>query len=262
MSNIYTYRVEPCIIHIFIESSHSHIYIYELWLSLHRRVMYISSRVTSHIYILGRIRFDIYIYRVESCLIYICELRVSPHRRVTYISSRVMCHIYIYRVESRLIYTYEIRLSPHRCVMYISSRVTSHIYTYRVESRLIYIYELRLSPHRRVKYISSRVASHIYTYRVESCLRCIYRVESCLIHIYRVESYPIYIYELRLSPHRRMMYKPRRVMCHIYIHRKSSLYLPCRFSQLSIEIPGATWWNTISTRWGWNFIGDPHDFQY
>jgi len=30
-----------------------------------------------------------------------------------------------------------------------------------------------------------------------------------------------------------------------YVHGKSSLYLPCRFSQLSIEIPGATRWNTI-----------------
>ena len=47
-----------------------------------------------------------------------------------------------------------------------------------------------------------------------------------------------------------------------YIHRKSCLYLPCRFSQLSIEIPGATLWNTISTRWGWNFIGSPHGIQY
>jgi len=27
---------------------------------------------------------------------------------------------------------------------------------------------------------------------------------------------------------------------YVHIHRKSSLYLPCRFSQLSIEIPGAT----------------------
>jgi len=48
----------------------------------------------------------------------------------------------------------------------------------------------------------------------------------------------------------------------VHIHRKSSPYLPCRFSQLSIEIPGATRWNTISTRWGWNFIGSPQGFQY
>jgi len=33
-------------------------------------------------------------------------------------------------------------------------------------------------------------------------------------------------------------------VCHI--HKKSSLYLPCRFSQHSIEIPGATWWNRVS----------------
>jgi len=48
----------------------------------------------------------------------------------------------------------------------------------------------------------------------------------------------------------------------LYIHRKGSLYLLCRFSQLSIEIPGATRLNTISTRWQWNFIGGPHGFQY
>jgi len=35
------------------------------------------------------------------------------------------------------------------------------------------------------------------------------------------------------------------VCMHTHVHRKSSLYLPCRFSQLSIEIRGATRWNTI-----------------
>ena len=32
----------------------------------------------------------------------------------------------------------------------------------------------------------------------------------------------------------------RDIHTRLHIHRKSSLYLPCRFSQLSIEIPGAT----------------------
>jgi len=39
-------------------------------------------------------------------------------------------------------------------------------------------------------------------------------------------------------------------MSDTHIHRKSSLYLRCRVSQLSIEIPGATRWNTISPHRG------------
>ena len=72
------------------------------------------------------------------------------------------------------------------------------------------------------------------------------------IYIYRYIYTHIYIY----------IYVCIFMYIYTYIHRKSNVYLPCRFSQLSIEIRGATRWNTISTRWGWNFIGGPHDFQY
>jgi len=76
-----------------------------------------------------------------------------------------------------------------------------------------------------------------------SCHKYMYACILCTQIIRYILSTHIYMYTLCTE--------------YVYTHGKSSLYLSCRVSQLSIEIPGATRWNTISTRWGGNFIGGP-----